>query len=58
MASLYVELVQGGDWREALDGLRPWTVKLWKSMSVEDRKIFVAKGGSLYGPHSSARSCG
>lgn len=36
--------MQGGDWREAFDGLRPHTPKLWQSLDPEEQQIAVRKG--------------
>ena len=32
---------QGIDWRAIIDGLRPHTQRLWKSLSIEERKRFL-----------------
>jgi uncharacterized NAD(P)/FAD-binding protein YdhS len=32
---------QGGDWRSAVDALRPHTQKLWRSMSIEQKRRFL-----------------
>ncbi|MGP8298544.1 FAD/NAD(P)-binding protein [Streptomyces inhibens] len=32
-----------GDWRPAIDGLRPWTAALWQRMTPEDRRRFLAE---------------
>ena len=32
---------QGGDWRSAIDALRPHTQRLWRSMSLAQRQRFV-----------------
>jgi hypothetical protein len=37
-----------GDWRPALDGLRPVTAELWAALSAEERAEFVARDGSLW----------
>src|SRR5690606_17647623 len=31
----------GGDWRAAIDGLRPHTSALWQGLTVEDRRRFL-----------------
>ncbi|MDX6353980.1 MAG: hypothetical protein QOF98_883, partial [Streptomyces sp.] len=40
-----------GDWRPALDGLRPVTAELWAALSAEERAEFVARDGSLWNTH-------
>ncbi|MGW8555987.1 FAD/NAD(P)-binding protein [Streptomyces tubercidicus] len=32
-----------GDWRPAVDGLRPWTSALWQRLSPDDRRRFLAE---------------
>lgn len=36
--------MKGGDWREAFDGLRCFTPKLWQSLAPAERQIAVRKG--------------
>ncbi|WP_329136466.1 FAD/NAD(P)-binding protein [Streptomyces sp. NBC_01476] len=40
-----------GDWRPAVDGLRPVTAGLWSSLTVEERAEFVAHDSSLWNVH-------
>ncbi|WP_405670367.1 FAD/NAD(P)-binding protein [Streptomyces sp. NBC_01530] len=40
-----------GDWRPALDSLRPHTTRLWHSLTPEDRAEFVAREGALWNTH-------
>lgn len=40
-----------GDWRPALDGLRPVTAQLWASLSAEERAEFIERDGSLWNVH-------
>ncbi|MFF2331669.1 MULTISPECIES: FAD/NAD(P)-binding protein [unclassified Streptomyces] len=40
-----------GDWRPALDGLRPLTAQLWASLSVDARAEFLEQDGSLWNVH-------
>ncbi len=40
-----------GDWRPALDGLRPVTAQLWASLSAEERAEFIERDGSLWNAH-------
>jgi uncharacterized NAD(P)/FAD-binding protein YdhS len=40
-----------GDWRPALDGLRPLTAELWASLSAEERAEFLERDGSLWNVH-------
>ncbi|MED7952550.1 FAD/NAD(P)-binding protein [Streptomyces sp. BE303] len=37
-----------GDWRPALDGLRPLTARLWSALSVEERAEFLARDRSRW----------
>ncbi|MEA2484844.1 MAG: hypothetical protein QOC55_2791, partial [Thermoleophilaceae bacterium] len=37
-----------GDWRAAIDGLRPVTAQLWRGLSEEDRAEFVAQDARLW----------
>ena len=36
-------VAETGDWRAAIDGLRPVTAQLWRGLSEEDRRSFVAE---------------
>ena len=40
-----------GDWRPALDSLRPHTTRLWHSLTPEDRAEFLAREGALWNTH-------
>jgi uncharacterized NAD(P)/FAD-binding protein YdhS len=40
-----------GDWRPALDSLRPHTARLWHSLTPEERAEFVAREGALWNTH-------
>ncbi|MFJ3231748.1 FAD/NAD(P)-binding protein [Streptomyces sp. NPDC086787] len=40
-----------GDWRPGLDSLRPHTVRLWRSLTPEEREEFLAREGSLWNTH-------
>lgn len=40
-----------GDWRPAMDGLRPLTAELWGSLSAEDRAAFLEEDSSLWNVH-------
>ena len=40
-----------GDWRPALDGLRPVTAQLWGQLSAEERAEFIERDGSLWNVH-------
>jgi hypothetical protein len=35
-------VAETGDWRAAIDGLRPVTAQLWRGLSDEDRRTFLA----------------
>lgn len=34
---------EGFDWRQAVDGLRPHTAALWKSLSLNERRAFLSR---------------
>lgn len=40
-----------GDWRPALDSLRPHTARLWESLTPEDRAEFLAREGARWNTH-------
>ncbi|MFF5727164.1 FAD/NAD(P)-binding protein [[Kitasatospora] papulosa] len=40
-----------GDWRPALDGLRPLTAQLWGALSAEDRAAFLEQDSTLWNVH-------
>ncbi|MEU6407013.1 FAD/NAD(P)-binding protein [Streptomyces sp. NPDC046985] len=40
-----------GDWRPALDSLRPHTADLWRRLTPEDRRAFLARDGALWNTH-------
>ncbi|WP_369696701.1 FAD/NAD(P)-binding protein [Streptomyces sp. XD-27] len=40
-----------GDWRPALDGLRPLTARLWGTLTPEERDEFLARDRSLWNIH-------
>lgn len=40
-----------GDWRPALDSLRPHTARLWHSLTSEERGEFLAGEGALWNTH-------
>ncbi|KPI14658.1 hypothetical protein OK074_2202 [Actinobacteria bacterium OK074] len=40
-----------GDWRPALDSLRPHTARLWHSLSPEERVAFLEREGTLWNTH-------
>ncbi|MEU1338796.1 FAD/NAD(P)-binding protein [Streptomyces sp. NPDC005827] len=40
-----------GDWRPALDSLRPHTARLWRSLTPEEREEFLAREGALWNTH-------
>jgi uncharacterized NAD(P)/FAD-binding protein YdhS len=40
-----------GDWRPALDSLRPHTAHLWRSLTPEERARFLAREGALWNTH-------
>ncbi|MGE7390523.1 FAD/NAD(P)-binding protein [Streptomyces sp. NPDC004126] len=40
-----------GDWRPAVDGLRPLTAGLWASLSEEDRAAFLEQDSALWNVH-------
>ncbi|WP_327257990.1 FAD/NAD(P)-binding protein [Streptomyces sp. NBC_01244] len=40
-----------GDWRPALDSLRPHTAHLWRRLTTEERAEFVKRDGALWNTH-------
>ncbi|MEU3521287.1 FAD/NAD(P)-binding protein [Streptomyces sp. NPDC006654] len=40
-----------GDWRPALDSLRPHTARLWRSLTPQEREDFLAREGALWNTH-------
>lgn len=40
-----------GDWRPALDSLRPHTARLWRSLTPEERAEFLEREGALWNTH-------
>ncbi|WP_245173181.1 FAD/NAD(P)-binding protein [Streptomyces aureus] len=40
-----------GDWRPALDSLRPHTARLWHSLTPEERAVFLREAGALWNTH-------
>uniref|UniRef100_UPI00404024AA FAD/NAD(P)-binding protein n=1 Tax=Streptomyces sp. f51 TaxID=1827742 RepID=UPI00404024AA len=40
-----------GDWRPALDSLRPHTARLWHSLTPEERADFLRSEGALWNTH-------
>jgi uncharacterized NAD(P)/FAD-binding protein YdhS len=42
---------ENGDWRYAVDGLRPFTQALWKSLSTEDKRRLAGKYFTLWNVH-------
>ncbi|MFE1292929.1 FAD/NAD(P)-binding protein [Streptomyces sp. NPDC058751] len=40
-----------GDWRPALDSLRPHTARLWRSLTPEERAAFLRGEGALWNTH-------
>ena len=40
-----------GDWRPALDSLRPHTANLWRSLTPEERAAFLEREGALWNTH-------
>ncbi|MEU6257839.1 FAD/NAD(P)-binding protein [Streptomyces sp. NPDC047043] len=53
--SVYIHISRSvrthGDWRPALDSLRPHTARLWHSLTPEDRAEFLAREGTLWNTH-------
>jgi hypothetical protein len=40
-----------GDWRPALDSLRPHTARLWRSLTPGERAEFLAREGAVWNTH-------
>ena len=41
----------GGSWRDAVDGVRPHAHRLWREMTITQRKRFLRHAGSWWGVH-------
>lgn len=39
---------QGGDWRDIIDSLRPFSQKIWMSFSAKDKALFIKKLNRLW----------
>src|SRR3954471_10792326 len=44
-------VAETGDWRAAIDGLRPVTAQLWQGMDDEDKQRFLADHSRTWGVH-------
>ena len=44
-------VAETGDWRAALDGLRPVTAQLWQGLSDEDKRRFLSEHSRTWGVH-------
>ena len=42
---------EGGSWRDALDGIRPWVSSFWQSMTIAQRARFLRHGASWWEVH-------
>jgi uncharacterized NAD(P)/FAD-binding protein YdhS len=42
---------EGGDWRSVIDGLRPYTQRLWRSMSLVQKRRFLRHARSYWDLH-------
>jgi len=42
---------RGGDWREVVDGLRPFNQKIWRSLPVPSRQRFLRHGRAWWNVH-------
>jgi len=42
---------RGGDWRSAVDGIRPFTQELWQSLSIPARKRFLRHARAWWDVH-------
>ncbi|MER6122459.1 FAD/NAD(P)-binding protein [Streptomyces sp. NPDC001795] len=40
-----------GDWRPALDSLRPHTAHLWRNLTLQEREEFLERDGALWNTH-------
>ena len=45
------QAAQGGDWRSAIDGLRPFTQELWRRLSVPARRSFLEHARAWWDVH-------
>lgn len=41
----------GGSWRDAVDGVRPHAHRLWRDMTIAQRRRFLRHAGSWWGVH-------
>ncbi len=41
----------GGDWRAVVDGVRPYTARLWQAMPLEERRRFFSRIRSFWEVH-------
>ncbi len=44
-------VTETGDWRAAVDGLRPVTAQLWRSLSEDEKKLFASGPARLWDIH-------
>ena len=44
-------IAETGDWRAAIDGLRPVTAQLWRGLSDDDRQTFLADDARAWDAH-------
>ena len=44
-------VAETGDWRAAIDGLRPVTAQLWRGLSDDDRRTFLADDARAWDAH-------
>ena len=44
-------VAETGDWRAAIDGLRPVTAQLWRGLSDDDRQTFLADDARAWDAH-------
>ncbi|NPD16402.1 NAD(P)-binding protein [Xinfangfangia sp. D13-10-4-6] len=42
---------EGGSWRSAVDGVRPWVSRIWQNMSIDQRKRFLRHAATWWEVH-------
>jgi uncharacterized NAD(P)/FAD-binding protein YdhS len=42
---------EGADWRSAIDGVRPYTQRLWRSMTIEQKRRFLRHARAYWDVH-------
>lgn len=51
LKSLRAEITKTNNWRSAVDALRPVTQKIWKELSIQEKKRFLKRLSTLWNVH-------